>query len=86
MITNERGFLFSLDVNLIPDYGLYFDRLTPVEGDPEGDYNDNETTFTETDGSLLSQGGLWTFGETTDTSQPPVTEPEAPEITIGQEW
>lgn len=86
MITNERGFLFSLDVNLIPDYHLYFDRLKPTEGDPEGEYNDNELTFTETDGSLLSQGGLWTYGESNDTSAPPVTEPDVPEITVGQEW
>ena len=30
MVTNERGFLFSLDVLLSPDYGAYFDFLIPL--------------------------------------------------------
>ena len=30
MVTNERGFLFSLDVTMIPDYGNYFDFLIPL--------------------------------------------------------
>ena len=62
MITNERGFLFSLDVNLIPDYYLYFDRLKPTEGDPEGEYNDNELTFAcgpPTPGALLPGDGAF---------------------------
>ena len=36
MISNERGFLWSLDVVLTPDYGVYHDFLIPI-GEEIGD-------------------------------------------------
>lgn len=36
MVTNERGFLWSLDVTMTPDYGAYIDFLIPL-GNEFGD-------------------------------------------------
>ncbi len=66
MITNERGFLFSLDVTMIPDYEEYFDLITPIEGDPAADSTEPEAFADDSSDSPLSQGGLITPSETTN--------------------
>lgn len=58
MITNERGFLFSLDVTLVPDYEEYFELITPIEGDPAADSDITEAYADDSADSPLAQGGL----------------------------
>lgn len=56
MISNERGFLWSLDVLLSPDYGLYHDFLIPL-GETLGDITEGTIDFsTAVDSPLASSG------------------------------
>lgn len=64
MITNERGFLFSLDVTLIPDYEEYFDLITPFDGEKE-DSSSGDAFSTNTSDSVLGLGGLIQFNDPT---------------------
>ena len=78
MITNERGFLFSLDVTLVPDYEEYFDLITPIMGDPAADSEVNQAYADDSADSPLAQGGLIDSGATTNLADGTnlITEPE----------
>lgn len=84
MITNERGFLWSLDVLLTPDYGQYSDYLIGV-GNDLGDLTDGIATFDENDppDSSLALSGFVLFDTGINTDGPPITEPE---IDLDVEW
>lgn len=57
MISNERGFLWSLDVLMSPDYGVYHDFLIPV-GATIGDLSEGFISTAEQPDSPLSESGF----------------------------
>lgn len=56
MISNERGFLWSLDVLLSPDYGVYHDFLIPI-GEELGDLTTGLIDTASPSDSPLSDSG-----------------------------
>lgn len=76
MISNERGFLWSLDVVMTPDYGLYSDFLIPI-GREIGDLTDGIAVFDSDDppDSPLSGSGFCPVDPTRDLDSLP-TEPD----------
>ena len=57
MISNERGFLWSLDVLMSPDYGVYHDFLIPV-GETIGDLSEGFIGTADQPDSPLSESGF----------------------------
>lgn len=83
MVTNEHGFLWSLDLTVVPDYFEYFSLFPPVGliADADQVFGDALTMGSD---SPLSFSGLTSLGE----SRPEwgtslITEPEIPPITVG---
>jgi hypothetical protein len=56
MISNERGFLWSLDVLMTPDYGVYHDFLIPI-GEELGDLSLGILDAADSSDSPLSDSG-----------------------------
>tara|TARA_R100000655_G_scaffold4209_2_gene13676 strand:- start:6420 stop:7283 length:864 start_codon:yes stop_codon:yes gene_type:complete len=68
MISNERGFLFSLDVMLTPDYFQYFSNFLPVGnelGELTNAFGDAATSGAD---SVLASSGFISAEEVTNTS------------------
>lgn len=84
MVTNEHGFLWSLDLTVVPDYYQYFDLFPPVGvglDDNEQVFGDALTTGSD---SILSFSGLTTLETArSDIGTSLITEPEIPPITVG---
>ena len=83
MVTNERGFLWSLDVILTPDYGVYHDFLLPVGSDlgelQSGLFDPDEP---EPDSPLAGSGTCPTDPKTGDTLGNFETEPDVTNVTV----
>ena len=87
MISNERGFLFSLDVTLIPDYEEMFDLITPIEGDPAADSDAPDAFIDDSVSSPFGQSGQFNPADpTTNTSDGTnlITEPEIEPKIVGR--
>lgn len=66
MITNERGFLWSLDVTLTPDYVSYFGYYLPVGAELGELTNAFGDALTDGVDSVLGSSGMITTEETTN--------------------